>query len=96
MYSNNDIAHNMGATDVPLLFQSPEMRAIVGMLPRLAHSEANILILGESGTGKELIANLLHQLSPRSKKNFVAVNCTAIPEALSRARPAAAPIFTID
>ena len=82
MYSNSDIAHDMGATDVPLLFQSPEMRAIVDLLPRLARSQANILILGESGTGKELIANLLHQLGPRSKKNFVAVNCTAIPETL--------------
>ena len=58
------------------------MRSIVGILPRLAHAQANILILGESGTGKEVIANLLHQLGPRSKKSFVAVNCAAIPETL--------------
>ena len=82
LYSNQDIAQNMGVNEHPLHFESSEMRSIVGILPRLARSQANILIFGESGTGKELIANLLHQLSFRSEKNFIAVNCAAIPETL--------------
>ena len=41
-----------------------------------------MLIQGESGTGKELVAQALHQLSPRNERSFVAINCGAIPEAL--------------
>jgi two-component system response regulator HydG len=50
-----------------------------------AGSEATILIRGESGTGKELVAELIHQGSPRAKGPFVKVNCAAIPEPLLEA-----------
>ena len=47
-----------------------------------ADSLVTVLLLGETGVGKEVFARALHELSPRAKKNFVAVNCAAIPEDL--------------
>jgi DNA-binding NtrC family response regulator len=49
-------------------------------LRRAAGTEATILITGETGTGKDLAAKMVHELSPRAEKPFVAVNCPAIPE----------------
>jgi DNA-binding NtrC family response regulator len=51
-------------------------------MQRVASTESTVLLLGESGTGKELFARAVHQLSPRSGKPFVAINCAAIPETL--------------
>jgi two-component system response regulator HydG len=51
----------------------------------VAPSTATVLITGESGVGKEVIANAIHQLSPRSEKNFVKVSCAALPETLLEA-----------
>ncbi|PIW69745.1 MAG: hypothetical protein COW08_05530 [Ignavibacteriales bacterium CG12_big_fil_rev_8_21_14_0_65_30_8] len=52
------------------------------MIKKIAPENANVLILGDSGTGKELIANAIHNLSKRSKNNFVAVNCGALSDSL--------------
>jgi DNA-binding NtrC family response regulator len=51
-------------------------------LPKLAHSNANVLITGETGTGKERVAQIIHQLGPRKTGAFVCVNCAAVPDAL--------------
>ncbi len=61
---------------------SSRMAEVFEVVRRVAHSDATILIKGESGTGKELIARAIHYNSPRAKGDFVAVNCSAIPENL--------------
>lgn len=58
------------------------MRALFEMITKVAASNATVLIQGESGTGKELAARAIHQLSNRHAKNFVPVNCAAIPDDL--------------
>src|SRR5262245_22194964 len=58
---------------------SPAMQQILHQLSLVAPTRSSVLIIGESGTGKELIANALHQHSPRKEARFVAVNCAAIP-----------------
>jgi len=60
----------------------PALRETLEAIRRAAGSDATVLILGESGTGKELMARSLHDLSPRARAPFVAINCAAIPEAL--------------
>lgn len=65
-----------------MLGESPAMQRIYDQLPRLAASDASVLITGESGTGKELVARSIHQLSHRSSKPFVAINCAAVTETL--------------
>ena len=58
------------------------MRELFELLPEIAASASTILIEGETGTGKELVARAIHNLSPRKKKRFVAVNCGALPDTL--------------
>jgi two-component system NtrC family response regulator len=60
----------------------PGMLMLCRSIERLATTDVTVLILGESGTGKELVAHALHELSPRSDKPFVPINCAAIPETL--------------
>ncbi|HSD52157.1 MAG TPA: sigma-54 dependent transcriptional regulator, partial [Candidatus Methylomirabilis sp.] len=65
-----------------LVGKSRGMQEVYRMIDLAAPTTAPVLISGESGTGKELVARRLHELSPRSKGPFVAVNCSAIPETL--------------
>jgi len=57
---------------------SPSLSEVINKVKLVAPSKATILIEGETGTGKELIAQAVHQNSPRSKAPFVAVNCAAL------------------
>ncbi len=61
---------------------APSWLHALGRARQAAASDADILIEAESGTGKELVARLIHRLSPRRDRPFVAVNCAAFPEAL--------------
>lgn len=61
---------------------SPGFNVVLHMVQRVAPTKATVLFLGESGVGKEVFARMLHRLSSRSHKPFVAVNCAAIPESL--------------
>ena len=65
-----------------MIGNSPEMRKIYQVIEQAAPTSASVLITGESGTGKELVAQTIHQLSPRAAFPFVAINCAAIPETL--------------
>jgi DNA-binding NtrC family response regulator len=65
-----------------IIGHSPAMRALYQVLEQAAPTPASMLILGESGTGKELVAQTIHQLSPRAAAPFVAINCAAIPDTL--------------
>jgi two-component system response regulator HydG len=68
-----------------LVGRSAGMRALVQKLPRIAASDASVLVRGESGTGKELVADALHGLSRRRERPLVKVNCAALPESLLEA-----------
>lgn len=65
--------------------KSLAMQKLMHDIPKIARTDAPIIITGESGTGKELIANLIHRQSLRKQKEMVKVNCAAIPEALIEA-----------
>jgi len=59
---------------------SPKMREIIQRLKQIAPTNASVLIQGATGTGKELVAQSIHQNSPRKNKPFVALNCAALSE----------------
>jgi two-component system NtrC family response regulator len=68
--------------DLKVIGSSPMFLKVLTEVRRVAPSDLTALITGDTGTGKEVIARLIHQLSPRMKSPFVAVNCAAIPETL--------------
>jgi DNA-binding NtrC family response regulator len=65
-----------------MIGNSQEMRKVYQVTEQAAPTSASVLIWGESGTGKELVAQTIHQLSPRAQMPFVPINCAAIPETL--------------
>ncbi len=65
-----------------IIGRSRQMLSLFELLEKVAESNATVLVQGASGTGKELAARAIHQLSSRSNKNFVPVNCAAIPDEL--------------
>jgi DNA-binding NtrC family response regulator len=65
-----------------IIGNSPGIRKVYRIIEQSAPTGASVLISGESGTGKELIAQTIHELSPRASFPFVAINCAAIPETL--------------
>ena len=64
---------------------SPALRRVLETARQAAPSTATVLLLGESGTGKELFARAIHQISTRTDRPFVAVNCGALPESIIEA-----------
>jgi PAS domain S-box-containing protein len=65
-----------------IVSRSHRMREIFDVLPQIAESGSTVLLEGESGTGKELVARAIHNLSPRRRKAFVAINCGSLPDTL--------------
>ncbi|MGB5833186.1 MAG: sigma-54 dependent transcriptional regulator [Thiohalocapsa sp.] len=65
-----------------LIGRAPGMQQLRATIAQVADTKADILILGETGTGKEMVARMLHEQSRRRSRNFVAVNCGAVPESM--------------
>ena len=65
-----------------MIGSSAQMRRVYQTIEQAAPTSASVLIWGESGTGKELVAQTIHQISPRAQAPFVPINCAAIPETL--------------
>jgi two-component system NtrC family response regulator len=65
-----------------LIASDEKMVKICKMIEKVAPTDVSCLLIGDSGTGKEILANSLHQLSPRNMHDMIAINCAAIPENL--------------
>jgi len=65
-----------------IIGKSPAMRKVFDMIRKVAPTKASVLITGESGAGKELVADAIHNLSPRRDKPFIKVHCAALAESL--------------
>ena len=84
----DQLSQGLNAPEVQPVFQeiigqTKQMQKLFDMIRLLADDcDSTILIHGESGTGKELVAKAIHGSSPRQHKNFVPINCAAIPEEL--------------
>lgn len=65
-----------------LIGRSPAFQRMLELVSRVGPSQANVLLLGESGTGKELVAQAVHEASPRAAHALVVVDCASLPETL--------------
>jgi transcriptional regulator with GAF, ATPase, and Fis domain len=65
-----------------VLGKSAPFKQMMRKVEQVAPTDATVLVLGETGTGKELVAQAIHDLSPRRKKNLITVNCSALSENL--------------
>lgn len=82
---NRNLRRELEAHSTPgprIIGNTPAMEKLRATISQVADSGADVLVLGETGTGKELVARSLHEHSNRRRKNFVAVNCGALPEAM--------------
>ena len=82
---NRELKHELQAQSVPgprIIGRTPVIQRLRTTIAQLADTDADVLLNGETGTGKELVARSLHENSGRSGRNFVAVNCGAVPEHL--------------
>jgi PAS domain S-box-containing protein len=79
-YLEHEIQTELGFEEI--IGQSPALREVLRKARVVAPSEASVLLLGESGTGKELVARAVHALSSRCDRNFIKLNCAAVPSGL--------------
>lgn len=77
-----DSSVEAGDGDGKLIGNSPEIAQVKKIIDQISDTDSTVLVCGESGTGKELVARAIHRSSKRAAQPFVAVNCSAIPDAL--------------
>ncbi|MBD3867872.1 MAG: sigma-54-dependent Fis family transcriptional regulator [Acidobacteria bacterium] len=75
----NELESRLGETFGKIVGRSKPMEAMFRQMELVAPHRSNVLIVGESGTGKELVANAIHEHSPRKDEKFLPINCAAIP-----------------
>ena len=77
----DESAHDLPSAERwgPLRGSSAAMRRLFALVPRVARSDASVLIEGETGTGKSVLARALHDASPRASGPFIVVDCSAVP-----------------
>jgi PAS domain S-box-containing protein len=80
LYLRHKAEERQGASTI--VGQSPAIRRVLEQIQKVAATDSTVLLLGETGTGKELFATHIHQLSARSGRAMVRVNCSAIPTTL--------------
>jgi len=76
------IGTSAGFEDSQIITRSPAMLALLAEARLVAATDASVLVLGPTGAGKELLAQTIHDWSPRADRPFIAINCGAIPEQL--------------
>lgn len=81
-YLRQQISSGNSRSPTKVIAESEAMKQILADVAQVAKSNASVFIQGESGTGKEVIAQTIHQNSPRANRTFIKVNCAAIPETL--------------
>jgi hypothetical protein len=74
-----------------LIGSSPKFRAVLDEIKMVAPVDCAVMVRGETGTGKEVVAQAIHEASPRRQNRFVALNCAAIPAALLESELAPSP-----
>ena len=65
-----------------LVTQSPLLETVIRSAQIVARTDVSVMLMGETGTGKDLMAQAIHQASPRAQQPFIAINCAALPETL--------------
>jgi two-component system nitrogen regulation response regulator GlnG len=75
-------AGEFGGDDSPLIGRSSAMQEVYRIIARVVPNDLTVMVLGESGTGKELVAQAIHDLGPRRRQPFIAINMAAIPREL--------------
>ncbi len=81
----SETGRNETSTHPTLIGESPVMKKLFSIIARVAPTDSSVLITGATGTGKELVAQAIHDQSPRRDAAFVDINCSAIPETLIEA-----------
>jgi len=80
LYLEGEIAAQLGFEEI--IGQSPALLEVLKQARIVAATDSTVLLLGETGTGKELVARAVHRLSARREKNFIKLNCAAVPSGL--------------